>query len=94
MDIRIEYSWGSLYDSCGPEELAAIDAEASYIAYGNLVHEQLRYNYPGVDIVVERGNNDVCCVNGETDHPERPWVDQIMADAYESQCWVIETEGM
>jgi len=88
MRIRIEYSYNSLFDGCGFDEMAGIDDMASYAAYGDLIREQLTRYYPDAEIEVEQGNNDTCMVNDWSDDPEVPWVEQILADAYESQLWV------
>jgi len=72
----------------GDAELDGIDIQASYNAYEDAVLARLRAAYPGTRVSVQSGPYRVE-VNGERDHGEMPWIEDIIHNTWAKFDWVV-----
>lgn len=90
MHILVQFSDAGLFNSSDSDELATVDMGASAERYAGLVCRALDLAYPGATFRVEHCINDCVTVDGDTDHPEADWVDDIVGRIYHGWSWVVK----
>lgn len=86
--IRIEYSEASLFNGWAAADLETVDVPASVLAYGASLENYVYDAYPTAAIEIVLGIMDRVAINGDTDHPETPFVEDLVSKVYESDSWL------
>jgi len=86
MHIKIEWSSSSLWGSTDPEEY---DWEQSEENYEQAVLNHLHDEYPDAEIEIVHGISDRVQVDGQEDHDEVPWIDQVLERVYNGDDWLV-----
>jgi hypothetical protein len=86
MMIKIKWSASALWGSTDCEDYDWRQSETNYQdAIANHLHDA----YPDAEIEIEQGVNDSVEVDGQTDHDEVPWVNQVLERVYNGDDWLV-----
>ena len=88
MYIKIEYSLASLFGSIDPEA-EKINAQESAHQFTAQLNAALQNQYPGARIEIGQGITDRLSVNGQTDHDECPWIEDVIGQTWSTWDWII-----
>jgi hypothetical protein len=91
MRIKVEFSQDGLFGAAIPED-EGIDAQASAARYGEALTNHLYAEYPNVEIEVVQSINDRVQVDGQTDHQQTPWVEDIVGKVWDGNDWMVYSE--
>jgi len=73
-------------------DMSNIDVCASYSAYTSAVLTELQYSYPGAQVAVHQGP-PLIAVDGQRDHREIPWIEDIIHSTWSTFAWVRYTHA-
>jgi len=86
MRIEVQYSTDSLFGVTDPDEY---DERASIAQFGEALTNHLYEAYPEAEITVSHGIGDSVKVDGQQDHEETPWVEDVIARVWNGDDWLV-----
>ena len=86
MKIKIEFSEDGLWGHTDPTEYNQQQSEANF---RESLENHLYNAYPTANTEVVKSNFDRVQVNGQTDHAEAPWINQLIDRVYNGDDWLV-----
>ncbi len=85
MNIKVEFSTDGLFGNADTDE---IDVPTSISQFTDALVNHLYAEYPKAEIEVKQGISDFQEVDGQRDHEEVPWVEQIIEKVWTGDDWL------
>ncbi|MHC4648973.1 MAG: hypothetical protein ACYTBJ_26260 [Planctomycetota bacterium] len=85
--IKIEHSESALWGATDPVE-DGYDESESLKTFEAILDGYLTEAYPGAEIEIVKSINDRIFVDGDYDHKEIPWINQIVEKAWNAD-WLV-----
>ena len=89
MHIKVQFSEDSLFHRMSEDDISGYDVPASKDRFAEHMVNHIYDRYPDAEIQVVESVTESVVVDGDTDHDEVPWIEQLVERVFNDADWEV-----